>query len=445
MVSYLESFLRRTNCAATPVLASMIAALFLAACEHQNEGAATTGHMTYSIQEGKANLDDPYVKQLDKRFFLPTDAKDLSLISTNDAYSVHIISAFICDFHEISNPFDFTISNSAADACHNGSAGPEASGDTGTRGEIAMLANVFERDGIGGQTTRRAGRRGAGRVVYYNTDVRESGQMLNALNIPVHGPISYNGNPLFMELAILELDNQENEKTQQMLTSLASLGAAAYPPSGKALDILTSVSSVFLSGNQDDTEMRFQIEFDRAQPGTTYSQIHRMPLSEGYIAFLRSEDRSENLLLNTEREWEICPSQGIIAEKGECEKGKVYRKRTWVLVRISKEDPTAASLLNVGEDFATFTDSLSGTSDVNVTEIQRAILTTHGERMAAEVAKLNEQIAEARVSRQKEESESAARIKALEAEREKLRKEAERQREEERRQRESEAQNQTNG
>lgn len=409
----------------TALVAVALASLILSGCEHQNEGSTTTGHMLFS----SADAAKPYTEKLDQRFFLPSETGDLSLISQGDAYAVHIISAYICDFHEVSSPLSFTLSNSSATSCHNGSEGADSSGDTGTRGEIAMLMNVVERDGIGGQTTRRAGQRGAGRVVYYNTDVRESGQILNALNIPVHGPITYKGNPLFMELAILELDNEENEKTQQMLTSLASLGAAAYPPSGKALDILTSVSSVFLSGNQDDTEMRYQIEFDRAQPGTQFSTMHRMPLSEGYIAFLRSEDRSKDLSFRLDdpekRAWKICPAQGFIADNKPqaCEHNLRYRDRTWVLVRISKEDPTAASLLNVGENFATFSETLSGSSNISVSEVEHAILTTHGARMSDEADKLQLQIAEAERNRAKEALARAKRIEELEAERTKLRQE----------------------
>ncbi|MEQ9520277.1 MAG: hypothetical protein RLN89_12655, partial [Parvibaculum sp.] len=124
--------------------ATLLATLTLGGCEHQNEGATTTGHMLYSTTENAKDVSTPYTTQLDRRFFLPAEASQLSLINAKDAYSVHIISTFICDFHEWS--FNLTYSNAASTACHNGSGGSSSSGDTGTRGEIAILMNVAERN-----------------------------------------------------------------------------------------------------------------------------------------------------------------------------------------------------------------------------------------------------------------------------------------------------------
>tara|TARA_A100000171_G_C2122656_1_gene141659 strand:+ start:528 stop:1784 length:1257 start_codon:yes stop_codon:yes gene_type:complete len=389
-------------------IATVLATLAIAGCEHQNEGSTTTAHLfsaptSSSASTGQINSSAlQNHSELSLRYSIPPQTSSSGISQLNNAqnengsieiakgegYSVHILSAYICDFHEGWNPFDMSFSNSAATPCHNGSEGPDSSGSPYTRGEIALLMNVFERTGVAGETVNPANQRGAARIVYYNSDVRESGQYLNALNIPVHGPILYAGNPVFMELAILELDNQGNQKTKEMLGALATLGGAAYPPAGKALNILTSISSVFLSGNQDDVEMRYQIEFDRPRREASTTIARRMPFRDGYIAFMRNENRSQDLRFD-QADWQICPKEGTIAPAGDgkCEANQIYRNRTWVLVRIAKEDREAANQLEVGQDFASFMQALNATNSekLDVTEIRKAILRTHSQAIQAEI------------------------------------------------------------
>ncbi|MEE3528637.1 hypothetical protein QO167_29825, partial [Pseudomonas aeruginosa] len=80
-----------------------------------------------------------------------------------------------------------------------------------TQGEIAITASAGERGATSnGLSFNPADIKRNGRVVYYNEDIRESGQLINALNIPIYGPKTYDGGTFFVDLAILELDENEN-------------------------------------------------------------------------------------------------------------------------------------------------------------------------------------------------------------------------------------------
>jgi hypothetical protein len=132
--------------------------------------------------------------------------------------------------------------------------------------------------------------------------VRETGQYLNFSNLQVYGPITYEDSPLYIDMAIMELDATEAEKGKTVLQTLASLGGKAYPPADLVLKTLNALGSAVLSGNQDDLEMRFHLNLD---PSGGSSKIGRAPLTPGYYIFIRSEKRNKpidwaNLSLNVE-------------------------------------------------------------------------------------------------------------------------------------------------
>ncbi|MGL4604301.1 MAG: hypothetical protein ACRCU9_09145, partial [Iodobacter sp.] len=65
-----------------------------------------------------------------------------TIIKREDAFSVRLLSAFICDFRENSSFLDMVDSgNKNAIPCSGGDGGQHG----GTRGEIAIIANVGER------------------------------------------------------------------------------------------------------------------------------------------------------------------------------------------------------------------------------------------------------------------------------------------------------------
>jgi len=349
-----------------PHLLAAMLAVTAAGCTHINEGAVSSQHGALSKDNTRV-IGEPGA-----RFFPPTDRDGLSLIEEGQGFSVNILSAYICNFHEFGWR-DLTLSARGSKACDNGSG--DGGGSAATRGEIALVANVVERTSSEANT-RNISAKGPGRVVFYSEDIRESGQLLNALNIPVHGPIKYKGAPLHMELAILELDNEENEDTRIMLKSLAALGSSAYPPSSAALSILSTLGGALLAGDQDDIEFRHRLEFDRSLKGSNgqniRSQAHRMPLAEGYYAFIRAENRSEDPKYQS---WKVCRSMGALVTKdsycpktnttrlpedqapqGKDKEIKYYRTSTWVLVRVSRESDLATDEIEVGELLAEFTE-----------------------------------------------------------------------------------------
>ncbi|GAB5503867.1 MAG: hypothetical protein Pyrs2KO_25220 [Pyruvatibacter sp.] len=370
------------------LIVSAIAGL-TGACTHINEGSVSTRHDVLSkaadMGSAPAAVGAPGV-----HFFSPQDQQKLSIIEPDTAYSVNILSAYICNFHEFGWT-DITLSARGSKACDNKSG--DGGGSSATRGEIALVANVVERNSSEANT-RNISAKGPGRVVFYSEDIRESGQMLNALNIPIHGPIKYKGAPLHVELAILELDNEENADTQMMLKSLAALGSAAYPPSSAALSILSTLGGALLAGDQDDVEFRHRLEFDRPQVpatgGIPISRTHRMPLAEGYYAFMRSENRSEDPKYD---DWTVCRSIGaIVVASSFCPEDdffasntvlndptantgiKYYRESTWILVRVSKEDAIAAEEIEVGELLANFTKRNAEAAATNRQNIELELL-----------------------------------------------------------------------
>jgi len=287
----------------------------------------------------------------------PSSLSSTTIIKPNQAFSVRLISAFICDFRESSNPFDgLARGNKGANKCKGGNGGQQS----GTRGEIAIVANVGERSGTTGLTFDPSEIQN-GRVIYYNEDVRETGQLINAKNLPVYGPITYGGNPIYMDWSVLELDNKENAAARQLLKQLASLGSAVAAPYTPVLQLLNSLGGALIAANGDDLEMRYQLEADSyfdcndaSHDGCAKEVVSRMPLREGYYAFIRSENRSEDFDLSQIR---ICSDHANICSVA-APNESIWRNRTWLLVRIAREDKNAALAQDVAQRLGGLMSSL---------------------------------------------------------------------------------------
>ncbi|MGL6011286.1 MAG: hypothetical protein ACRC0J_07210, partial [Shewanella oncorhynchi] len=72
-------------------------------------------------------------------------------------------------------------------------------------------------------------------------DVRETGQLINALNLPVYGPKLYDGKPFFMDWSVIELDNKENSAARNLLKQLADVGSLAAAPYTPVLKLLNTL------------------------------------------------------------------------------------------------------------------------------------------------------------------------------------------------------------
>ena len=280
-------------------------------------------------------------------------------VSPQEYFSIKLVSAYICDFRESrsvnrflrdgSNP---SVVDAKARCTYGGLRKPKKRNRT-TRGEIAIVAHLGEISSSRGLTVNPADAESNGRVIYYNNDVRESGQLINTLNNPIYGPKKYGGKGFIFELWMLELDNNENDRMKALLDSLSGIGGASYPPSVPILSVLNTLGGALLSGNQDDVEAHFQMTFD-APSGDSGSQVPRLPLAEGYYAVVREEDRDldpdwDQIAVNR-RDGVLCWA-GKSATAG-CE--ETYRDRTWFLFRVAKESEKAALDLEFGERVGQF-------------------------------------------------------------------------------------------
>lgn len=337
--------------------------LALAGCVqglHHNEGATQIAH----------SPDGKHIRSI----FIPDpgrnpQANDHS-IRKGEAFSIKLISAYICDFREGSGARDwFSRSNVNALPCKGGDGNTSLLGVTNyTRGEIAIIVNAGERnDGVTGLTFNPADIQRNGRIVYYNEDIRESGQLINALNIPVYGPKTYEGGSFFMDWAILELDNDESAQSRQLLQELARIGSAAYAPGTPVLNLLNTLGGALLGANGDDIELRYQVEFDPPYSGQTKQDSKTIqkrvtahaPLREGYYVIVREENRDQ--LPPFEK---LRVSQGkynplLAIKDAPNQPYRLYKDRSWLLVRVAREDHDQALIQDTSAKAAQFLEQLS--------------------------------------------------------------------------------------
>lgn len=354
--------MQKISCSTTDgcraAITSIVIAMALTGC--------ATGPVTYN--EGSTRVVGYTNKDPAKAVGLYMAGSDLlkksekTIINPKDAFSIRLLSAFICDFRELSNPADIAaISNRGATSCSGGDGGQHA----GTRGEIAIVANVGERSNSGGLTFDPSNVKN-GRVIYYNEDVRETGQLINALNLPVYGPKTYGGKPFYIDLAILELDNKENAAARKLLKQLADVGTLPAAPNTPILKLLNTLGGALIDANGDDLEMRYQMETDskldcdKLEGGHSCSDlaVHRMPLREGYYAFIRSENRSD-FFDPKQAGIEICENLGVL-----CVDKKPWREKTWLLVRVAREDKDAAIAQDAAQTLAELMDSLNANNSL---------------------------------------------------------------------------------
>ncbi len=314
-------------------LASVAASLSGCAGIHYNEGASRS----------KTNFAGSGDNDFEANFYALSESENKSEIKTGEAFSVSLISSHICDFRESSlSGFSvgeiFNSTNSKSKICNNGDTSAELKPSRRkTRGEILIVANAAELGESSGISFDAAKLRDNGRVIYYGPDVRESGQLLNMENLPVYGPLLYKGGRFALDLGIVELDNEENEQIKSLLTTLASMGKTVAPTGGPLIDLLNTLGGTLISGNGDDVELRYHTSYD-LPASKEVSKVERKPLAEGHIALVREETRSET------PEWnKICVDKksGLLRHrdinKKECD-GEVYRDRTWLLLRVARED-----------------------------------------------------------------------------------------------------------
>ena len=150
--------------------------------------------------------------------------------------------------------------------------------------DVAVVVNAFEMENGKDFDFSPEGVK-KGRLVYFSGDTEQE-QFLNFNNMPIYGPITYNGGPIALDIHIMEVD-ADSEQLKAILGTLASLGKTAYPPAAPVLSVLDSLGKSLLDGAQDDTDFRYTVVFDpkggRPSPYAT--------LEAGAYAFVREENR----------------------------------------------------------------------------------------------------------------------------------------------------------
>lgn len=337
-----------------------------------NEGS--TRIAAYTAKNNMAGSIALYLSNVDSQ-------NNDNIIQKQQAFSVHLLSAHICDFQEAATPTELVAKT--AFPCPGGNGRQ----NSGTRGEIAIVVNIGERQQSGGLTFDPATIK-SGRVIYYNEDVRQTGQLINAINLPVYGPKTYKGNPFYMDWAILELDNKENIAARKLLKQLADAGAVPAAPYTPVLKLLNALGGALIDANGDDVEMRYQMETDSARDcsGGKCSNmgVGRMPLREGYYAFIRNENRSDNVDTTN---ISICVELGVL-----CRDGNPWREKTWLLVRIAREDEATATAQDSAQNLAGLLDAFNTNSTYfgvetlkSITEAIKDILTSTIKAQSAKV------------------------------------------------------------
>jgi hypothetical protein len=331
---------------------------------------------------------------LAKSIFISALASDSKTINKGEAVSVKLVSAYICDFREGKASGDwFSRSNDDAKPCKAGDGNAPFLGTAqGTSGEIAILANAGERTSTStnGLSFNPATLQRNGRVVYYNEDVRESGQLINALNIPIYGPKTYEGGAFYLDLAMMELDNDENEQSRQLIQQLAQIGGAAFAPASPVLNVLNSLGSALLEANGDDVELRYQLEFDPSYKGYTSkgstqrkrSAVSRAPLREGYYAVVRMEQRDQ--LPKFDKIKITGQPYSPLLANGD---NTVYKGGSWLLIRVAREDNAQARTQDLTSTLADLLDPAAKTDATRIAELQAMVDALKGVRKPAPVKK----------------------------------------------------------
>lgn len=201
-------------------------------------------------------------------------------ILTGDVYSIRLDRGVIADISEL--PFPLSR--------------PSGSGNPfRPTGEIVVLANVFEFGSANPEFLDPTDLTQA-KVVYFSEDVFEH-QDLNFSNIPLQAPVAYSGNPIGIQLIVVELDRTSGP-TQALLGRLADLGSTGQFLPGGATDTLLDLGAALLQQNHDDMIFEYRMVLD---PGTTGVQQPSSPFEEGRYVIMRNEARTTELPWNNYR------------------------------------------------------------------------------------------------------------------------------------------------
>lgn len=176
-------------------------------------------------------------------------------------------------------------------------------------GEVAIVARVFEFNQDEHELNFGAHSEEKGRVVYYTGDAKNRDRF-NAAAIPAYGPITWHGNPLGVELYMVEI-NSSNDNLSQMLSTVAGMGRSAYAPASPILNILEKIGSSLLQNEKAKVFMRYHTVF---WPGSGQRpELKTNTLEYGDYVFLGDHDK--NSFINW-GDFDFNRRNGMIYKKG---------------------------------------------------------------------------------------------------------------------------------
>jgi hypothetical protein len=271
-----------------------------------------------------------------------------ALIEKEDSISIHLRTAFLKDFEaSIGHPLRGFRPN----------------------GEIAIVVKAFE-FGQGEDFKFGPDAVREGRLVFYSPDV-EKGQLLNFNNLPVYGPITYHGNPIGIDISVIEID-AEDAQIAALLGTLATIGAQAYPPAAPVLPVLNALGKALLNGGMNDTEMRFTLMLD---PGAGYAGVSHPTVEAGDYVFVKEDNR---VATTPWHELEVDTNSGRVYRNG-----SAYVDNTYLTFQINKN--LSSTPIDLAENtFGDFLDELDK-EDVERTEDLQPFLAELGKLGVARV------------------------------------------------------------
>lgn len=314
--------------------------LILMGCASLNEGAVDYRYVESSESKEPALLNtDNFLKY--------SDAK--KAINKGESISIHLQKVYMKEFSE---RFEYLYSR-----------------DKEVKGEIIVIAKAYEL-GEGKVIEYDYSSINSGRVVYYSKDVRATGQVLNFNSLPIYGPITYKGNPLVLELYIMELDEEEVKKYKALLGALIKLGSQVYPPASPILKVLDDVGGAFLTGRQDDIEFKYHGVLYQNQGDEDIRQS-RVAVGD-YVFVKQSNDR------NIPIEWNILKldrTNGILKKGGPSapkEELVDYRDKTWLTIQVNSGlDPLA---LDKAQLFSEFYEKAKTATEKDIEEFNEGFM-----------------------------------------------------------------------
>jgi hypothetical protein len=266
--------------------------------------------------------DKTETKMLPLQYKNFTISKD-GMFKKNDSLSIHLRTAYIKHFSEWPSYWRMTTRTGVT-----------------YNGEIAIVANAFEM-ATGKELDFK--NMEAGRLVFFSDDVQK-GQPLNLNNIPIYGPITYNGAPVAFRISIFELDIV-SEQAKAIIGLIAKAGSVAYPPASPILGMLNGLGNGLVSGEQNDTEFRYTMVLD---PRGGSEDLNHFVLEVGNYVFIRMEKRTKEV------PWDklaLDENKGIVYWKNETienGKKKPYTENTYLIVEINKD--TSSINIDLSED-----------------------------------------------------------------------------------------------